>query len=353
MLLTTAMVVRAFDFSALAPTGQMLNYTITSATTVTVAAGSPKPAGRLTIPDTVRGYYVTAVANSGFSDCRGLLSVNIPGSVATIGTRAFSGCESMTSAYLAEGVQTIGQMAFSSCTALDTVSLPTTLTQISAGSFGNTAVLNRREHWQDSVLYVGNYLIASMPQRTGTIVLADGTLGIANIAFDNCNIAKCVVPQGFHFIGDQAFMSCTHLDTVHMLDTVPPTLAANAFQGASSNLIILVPCGSAAAYNAASSWSSLTIVEDTCPTPPTPPVPPDPPVGLQTADAQPITATVDGNILTVSGAEGLPVTVTDVAGRRILSSHSAQRDMRIALPAKGIYIVSVGTSAPLKVCYSR
>ena len=203
----------------------MLNYTITSATTVTVAAGSPKPAGRLTIPDTVRGYYVTAVANSGFSDCRGLLSVNIPGSVATIGTRAFSGCESMTSAYLAEGVLTIGQMAFSSCTALDTVSLPTTLTQISAGSFGNTAVLNRREHWQDSVLYVGNYLIASMPQRTGTIVLADGTLGIANIAFDNCNIAKCVVPQGFHFIGEQAFMSCTHLDTVHRLDTVPPTPA--------------------------------------------------------------------------------------------------------------------------------
>jgi hypothetical protein len=64
-------------------------------------------------------------------------------------------------------------------------------------------------------------------------------------------------------------------------------------------------------------------------------------------------ATVYGNILTVSGAEGQLLMVTDIAGRRIYSAACAQHDIRVALPAKGFYIVSIGTSAPLKVCYSR
>jgi hypothetical protein len=64
-------------------------------------------------------------------------------------------------------------------------------------------------------------------------------------------------------------------------------------------------------------------------------------------------ATLDGNTLTVSGAEGQHVTITDMAGHCILSTFCQQHNMLVALPTKGLYIVNVGTSAPLKVCYLR
>ena len=350
MLLATAMVARAFDFSEAAPSGQMLYYTITSGNTVKVVSGDTKPTGRLTIPATAQSYAVTEIASRAFDGCSELTSVTVPGSIATIGMRAFVSCSALTSAYLGEGLQTIGMMAFSNCTALDTVSMPSTLTQVSAGCFTNTALDNNIEYWQDSVLYISNYLVSAKQARTGTLVVADGTIGITNTALSNGHITKCVIPEGLRFIGEQAFMLCSLLDTVQMLDSIPPTLGDNAFQSTPSTMTVLVPCGCAEAYSSAPNWSSLNIVEDTCPTPPTPP---DPPVGLQVADMPTITATMKDNILTVSGAENMPLVVTDMAGRRIHSVACAQRDMRIALPAKGIYIVSVGSSAPLKVCYSR
>ena len=152
MLLATVMVARAFDFSEVAPTGQTLYYTITSGNSVKVVSGTTKPTGRLTIPATAQGYNVTEIASMAFNGCTDLTSVTVPGSVTTVGMRAFAGCSALTSAHFAEGVQNIGQMAFSSCTALDTISLPTTLTRIAAGAFGNTAIINDIERWQDSVL---------------------------------------------------------------------------------------------------------------------------------------------------------------------------------------------------------
>ena len=260
MFLATAMVARAFDFSEAAPTGQMLFYTITSGNTVKVVSGTPKPTGRLTIPATAQGYAVTEIASMAFNSCTELTSVTVPGSITTIGMRAFAGCSALTSAFLAEGVQTIGMMVFSSCTALDTISLPTTLTQISAGCFNNTSLDNNFDHWQDSVLYISNYLVSAKPERTGILVIADGTIGIANTALDNCHITKCVIPEGFHFIGEQAFFRCSLLDTVQMLDTIPPTLAANAFQNTPSTLTIIVPVGKVPVYRAAPNWNSLNIV---------------------------------------------------------------------------------------------
>lgn len=342
MLLATAMVARAFDFSEAAPTGQTLHYTITSGSTVKVVSGTPKPTGRLVIPATAQGYSVTEIDRMAFSNCTGLTSVSIPGSVTTIGMRAFAGCSSLTSAFLAEGVQSLAMMVFSSCTALDTVSLPTTITQLAAGCFGMTAYMTNGSHWQDSVLYVGRYLVAAQSSRTAPLIVANSTLGIANDALEYCHISKCVLPSGLHFIGDFAFKDCQFLDTVRLLGATPPSVGGDSFQGTSTSLAIAVPCNSAAAYSAAQHWSQLNIVEDSCP---------EPPVAIATAQRSAIAATVSSGILHINGAQGQPLTVCDIAGRRILHIAAAGNDTSVALPAKGVYIVSVGASAPLKVCY--
>lgn len=46
----------------------------------------------IVIPDDINGYAVKAIENNVFSGCSGLLSVDIPGTLTSIGTRAFEGC---------------------------------------------------------------------------------------------------------------------------------------------------------------------------------------------------------------------------------------------------------------------
>ena len=217
------------------------------------------------------------------------------------------------------------------------------MTVIAAGCFGNTAIINDDSHWQDSVLYISNYLIASMSARTGILTVADSTLGIANDALDYCHINKCVLPEGLHFIGDMAFKDCTLLDTVCMLGTMPPTITSGSFNGCTALSAVVVPCSSATAYNNAQYWNQLNIVEDTCPTPH---------VSIATAQENNVTATVSRGILTVNGANGQPIIVSDITGRRISSIASAN-NTSVVLPSTGIYIVSVGSSAPLKICYLK
>lgn len=344
MLLATVMVARAYDLIVATPEGQMLYYTITSETTVKVVSGPTKPGGRLTIPSEVQGYSVTEIASQAFSNDNGLTSVSIPGSVTTIGQRAFVHCSALTSAFLGEGVQSIGLMAFSSCTALDTISLPSTLTQIAMGAFGNTAYLNDLGHWQDSVLYVGRYLVSGMMRHGGEYVVADSTLGIANDALATRNINRFVLPASLHFIGATAFRGCTQLDTVRLLGATPPVLGDDAFQGTPATLTVAVPCGSAETYSAAQGWSQITIVEDTCS---------EPHVGIVASQHSGVTAYVSAGVLHIGGAEGDPLTVCDITGRRLYSTRSAGNSISVALPSTGVYIVSVGTSMPLKVCYSR
>ena len=102
-----------YDFSAVAPTGQTLYYTITSSGSspevmVTYPGSSSsntwngytKPTGSLTIPSTVTNggttYSVTSIGNYAFYECTSLTSVVIPNSVISIGKYVFHNCTGLT-----------------------------------------------------------------------------------------------------------------------------------------------------------------------------------------------------------------------------------------------------------------
>ena len=62
--------------------------------------------GVLTIPSTIEGFQVTAIADNAFYGCTNLTSVTIPASVTSIGNQAFSGCSGLTSVNLPESFLT-------------------------------------------------------------------------------------------------------------------------------------------------------------------------------------------------------------------------------------------------------
>ena len=340
-VLVAATVARAVDFSATAPTGQTLYFDITSSTTVTLVApngtswsGYTSPAGRLQIPEQVTDngttYTVTAIANDALRQCTGLTSVTIPGTVKNIGYTAFFRCTALTSAILAEGVESLGRMAFAACAELDTVELPSTLQQIGVSAFNGTAYVADQANWEGSVLYIGPFVIQVSTVVDSTVNVAEGIIGLGNGAFYYChNLPKVVLPSTLRFIGDLAFQDCEVLDTVVMHATVPPTLADDAFSGVPS-LTVVVPCGSGAAYSSAQPWNALDIVEDSCH------------VAIDGVEDDDVTVALVPDGIVVKGAQGVAVRVCDMMGRTVAATANATECHMVALPYKGIFLVTVG-----------
>lgn len=84
----------------------------------------------LTIPDTVNGQTVTAIADHGFSGATELTTVILPSTIEHIGDFAFSGCTSIRGIYIPAGVRSIGTYAFADCDSLEAISFPATLEEL-------------------------------------------------------------------------------------------------------------------------------------------------------------------------------------------------------------------------------
>jgi len=77
----------------------------------------------------------------GFSGCSSLTSVNIPNTVATLGTDAFFGCTSLTNVNIANSVTSIGQNGFYGCTSLTSITIPSSVTSIVRQAFQSCSSL--------------------------------------------------------------------------------------------------------------------------------------------------------------------------------------------------------------------
>ena len=92
-------------------------------------------ANTLNIPETVRGYAVTAICEEVFMDCTFLTSVTIPNSVTTIGALAFANCTSLTTVILPNSLTTIEKSVFFKCISLTSVLIPNGITAIGSSAF--------------------------------------------------------------------------------------------------------------------------------------------------------------------------------------------------------------------------
>jgi hypothetical protein len=148
------------------------------------------------------------IAGGAFEDCTGLISVNIPESVANIGRYAFYGCSNLSSVKIPNNVTDIGEYTFQNCRSLTSITIP------------------------------------------------EGVLCIGDHAFYNCSNLKIVdIPSSVTSIGNGAFYSDLGLSFVKVNTQTPVPINEDTFKRYVGKL--LVPKGSIEAYQAAVSWRSF------------------------------------------------------------------------------------------------
>ena len=163
----------------------------------------------VTIPDSV-----TSIGERAFRDCAGLTSVTIGNRVTSIGDAAFYNCTELTSVTIPDSVTSIGGSAFAWCSSLTSITIPDRVTSIGGDAFYNTAWYNNQP---DGLVYAGKVAYkykGTMPSNT-SIVLKEGTLGIADSAFAYCTgLTSITIPDSVTSIGDGVFSDCTGLTSI-------------------------------------------------------------------------------------------------------------------------------------------
>ncbi len=178
------------------------------------------------------GNGMESISNYAFYSCKGLTTLNLGNSLKTIGTGAFTGCEALKTLVIPNSVTSIGTEAFLQCKALSTITLGTGLTEIGIYAFYGTIphqVAHGKivdpsltakdgeelEPVKAEIFYLGNWLIEAVNRDLTALNannLKEGTVGVADNAFQSCKKLKTARLTGVKYVGTAAFAYCEILE---------------------------------------------------------------------------------------------------------------------------------------------
>ena len=123
---------------------------------------------------------------------------------------------SVRTVVIEEGVTTIGNMALHDCDNLENISLPSTIVAIGSGGISWQSPFVSAQ--PDGVYYAGNWAIGFRGLMPETVLLKEGTVGIAAAAFVWRSLTSAEIPASVEYIGQYAFAYSDSLTDVTILN---------------------------------------------------------------------------------------------------------------------------------------
>jgi len=230
-------------------------YTGTEGTATAISTSTIYPAN--TIPEFA--FYNYSI-NSGMKT---LKTVNIPGSVTSIGFQAFVYCSGLSNIDIPNSVISIGSTAFQGCSGLSTIMIPGSVSFIGSDAFAgcvnlatfNVDINNLNYSSINGVLFnkdksilvtyptgnsATNYSIPGTVKTINdkafnqcyaltSITIPNSVVTIGNEAFLNCRFSSVDIPNSVITIGNNAFTNCSLLTSIAIPGSVT-TIGYSAFE---------------------------------------------------------------------------------------------------------------------------
>ena len=214
---------------------------------VTIYDCNVSAAGKLVIPDTIKGKPVIGIGPHTFLGCRSLTSITIPDSVTSIEGNAFSGCTSLTTIEVSAGnwnytgfngvlfnKERTTLHAYPAGKTRASYTIPDSVTSIGWGAFFGCRSLTSITI-PDSVTSLGSHAFFGCTRLT-RITIGDSVTRIGDYAFGKCtSLTSITIPDSVTSIEEKAFWNCTKLSAVTFLGDAPK-VAENAFEKASPTI---------------------------------------------------------------------------------------------------------------------
>jgi len=250
-------------------------------------------------------YYITALGNSCFANCKELTNINVPKNVKSLGKECFSGCNNLETIALPNTIEEIGAYCFYACSKLSTIEIPETITELKESCFefcrslSNINIPNSIKNIGDDC-FQGCTNLEKVKFSKALSKLSRGCFagcGFKEIdipnninsleaqCFCNCSkLTKITLPEGLTIIGPYCFEKCNSLKEI----TIPSTVCSIAGGGFSccnfstikcfaknppssygddvflysdiSTTLLYVPKESVEKYKNAKCWSNFSII---------------------------------------------------------------------------------------------
>ena len=205
------------------------------------------------------------IGRSAFYKCANILSVEVPGTVKSIGAFAFYGCTALgltvefeedtgnvdengspitqtvpVTGYikLGEGIESIGDRAFQGCQSLTQITIPNSVNSLGIRLFYKCTAL-KSVTLGSGISEISEYMFYKCEQLE-TVITSDALQSIANYAFRGCTALKNFDFKKIVNIGRYAFYGCSALQSIVLPETVT-SIGDYAFRGCTSATAIVIP----------------------------------------------------------------------------------------------------------------
>ena len=216
---------------------------------------SPRPAGKLVVPDRVDGHPVVELGALAFKDCQDLTQIVLPPTLRRIGNRAFMSCGKLQEIDLPPKVESIGLWAFNNCWALKRVNLANcAVLDRGGGVFSfcpnlveyQTAAGNNIFFRQGALYARAEKKLLAVPPSDRNFKMPPNLREIGDFALTDSRLESMTVPASVERIGEGAFLQCARLSRLVFEGDAPTVTVRDVplFARANRNLVVYVRRGS-------------------------------------------------------------------------------------------------------------